>query len=248
MRASISRVKLFKACRRAYELKYIEGLEPVKDAESIEIGRTYHAKLEELYKTGSFDTSDLSKESAMATAYKKYIYPHFNVLYAEGWESCPLGSEHELVGRVDGLTDDGRLVEHKTTSLDPAEYEFNLQWDEQILAYMAMTGTRKVCYTICRKPTVRQKKGESDEAFFNRMVEWYDSDTDKKIALLELERSDKEVEDFMAQLKKTVDDMANPVCLYRNTLYCRAWGRQCEYAPVCLSYNPEQEYVGFTKR
>lgn len=246
MRLSISRIKLFKACRRAYELKYIEGLEPVSNADSLEIGKTYHSKLEELYKNGDFDASDLSKESAMATAYKKYIYPKFKVLYVEGWESCSLG-EHELIGRVDGLTDDGRLVEHKTTSLDPAEYEFNLQWDEQILAYMAMTGTREVCYTVCRKPTIRQKRGESDEEFFNRMVEWYDEDTDRKIALFELSRTDEEIDGFMEQLEKTAEDMEDPRCLYRNTLYCRAWGRQCDYAPVCLSYDPSQEYVGFTK-
>ena len=65
---SISRVKLFKACRRAYELKYIEGLEPVSEAESLTIGKSYHSKLEDLYKNGDFDASDLSKESAMATA------------------------------------------------------------------------------------------------------------------------------------------------------------------------------------
>lgn len=244
---SISRVKLFKACRRAYELKYIEGLEPVAQAEALITGQTYHSKLEELYNTGDFDASDLSKESAMATAYKKYIYPKFNVLYAEGWEDCPLG-KHKLIGRVDGLTDDGRLVEHKTTSLDMAEYEFSLQWDEQILAYMAMTGTRKVCYTVCRKPTIRKKKNESDEDFFNRMVEWYDEDTDSKLSLFELSRTDEEIDAFIDQLKKTADDMENPSCYYRNTTYCRMWGRQCDYAPVCLSYDPSQEYVEFTRR
>lgn len=246
MRLSISRVKLFKACRRAYWLKYIQGLEPVTDSEALETGRSYHSKLEDLYNNGDFDASDLSKESAMATAYKKYIYPHFTVIYAEGWESCPLG-KHELIGRVDGLTDDGRLVEHKTTSLSPAEYEFNLQWDEQILAYMAMTGTRRVCYTVCRKPTIRQKKGETDEAFFDRMVAWYDEDTDSKIALLDISRTDEEVDEFIDQLKKVADDMESPSCYYRNTLHCRMWGRQCDYAPVCMNYDPSQEYVGFRK-
>ena len=86
-----------------------------------------------------------------------------------------------------------------------------------------MTGTRKVCYTVCRKPTIRQKRNESDEEFFNRMVEWYDEDTDKKITLFELSRTDEEIDEFMEQLKKTADDMENPRCLYRNTLYCRAW-------------------------
>ena len=247
MKVSISRVKLFKACRRAYELKYIHGLEPVKKADALVTGGNYHEKLEALYRDGDFDASDLSKESAMATAYKKHIYPKFRVECVESWESCPLGS-HTLIGRVDGLSADAKLVEHKTTSLDPAEYIYNLQWDEQILAYMGMTGTREVYYTICRKPTIRQKKGESDEEFFNRMVEWYDVDTDRKIAVELISRTDEDVEAFMKELTSTVDDMENPVCMYKNTNYCHSWGRMCEYAPVCLHYDPNQEYVGFERR
>lgn len=247
MKVSISRIKLFKSCRRAYELKYIEGLVPIEKAEALNIGTGYHEKLEQLYSEGDFDASDLSKESAMATAYKKYIYPKFNVLYAEGWESCPLG-KHELIGRVDGLSDDGKLVEHKTTALDPAEYIYNLQWDEQILAYMGMTGARNVYYTICRKPTIRQKKGESDSDFFQRMVEWYDIDTDHKIAMELISRTDEDVDSFMSDLEKTVDDMANPSCYYKNTNYCNCWGRRCEYSSVCLNYDPNETYVEFERR
>ena len=247
MKVSISRVKLFKACRRAYELKYVYGLKSIQKADALVTGTNYHEKLEALYRTGDFDSSDLSRESAMATAYKKYVYPRFRVDSVESWESCPLG-HHVLIGRVDGLSEDAKLVEHKTTSLDPAEYVFNLQWDEQILAYMGMTGTREVYYTICRKPTIRQKKNESDEEFFNRMVEWYDVDTDRKIAVTLLSRTDEEISTFMHDLELTVDDMENPACLYRNTSYCNCWGRRCEYSPVCLNYDPEQAYVGFERR
>ena len=34
MEVSISKIKTFKACRRAYELKYIHGLKPVEKAEN----------------------------------------------------------------------------------------------------------------------------------------------------------------------------------------------------------------------
>lgn len=247
MKVSISKVKLFKACRRAYELKYIYGLEPIEKADALVTGLNYHEKLETLYKTGDFDNSDLSKESAMAEAYRKYIYPKFHVDCVESWESCPLG-KHTLIGRVDGLSSDAKLVEHKTTSLDPAEYIFNLQWDEQILAYMGMTGTREVYYTICKKPTIRKKKDESDEEFFQRMVDWYDTDTDHKIAVELLTRTDEDVESFMNELSSTVDDMDNPVCFYKNTRHCNSWGRMCEYAPVCLNYDPNKTYVGFERR
>ena len=75
MKLSVSRLKLFKACRRAYELKYIEELVPVEQAESLKTGTTYHAMLEELYTNGDFLNveEEYSKEQAMAVAYQKYI-------------------------------------------------------------------------------------------------------------------------------------------------------------------------------
>lgn len=250
MRLSVSKIKLFKSCRRAYELKYVYGLEPVSKSAALETGTSYHEKLEQLYKTGDFDC-DFSKESAMATAYKKYIYPKFKVDEVEGWLSLDLPDGNNMIGRLDGLSEDGKLVEHKTTSLSPTEYEFNLAWDEQILAYMLMSGTREVYYTICVKPTIRQKKNESDEEFFDRMVAWYDEDTDQKIALIELSRTDEEVEQYRHDLEEIsleMDHAENLGVYYRNTNHCKCWGRDCEYKSICLNYDPNQEYVEFERR
>lgn len=254
MKVSISRIKLFKACRRAFELKYIECLEPETVSDALQTGLSYHSKLEELYTNGSFDASDNSRESAMALAYQKYIYPHFKVKSVEDWFEYEINVERDvLVGRTDGITEDGELVEHKTTgAVSLEEYEYGLQWDEQILAYMLATGTRKVWYTVCRKPTIRQKKGETEEEFFARMVAWYDEDTESKIRLIELTRTDEEVEAFRKSLQVIVNDIwfaknMGEKLFYRNTLHCNCWGRRCEYSPVCLHYDPETEYVGFKK-
>lgn len=257
MKFSISSVKCFKACPRMYKLKYVEGLEPIKQAEALETGKTYHSKLEELYKNGCVDVSDLSKESAMATAYQKYIYPEFKVRQAEEWVQYELIDDDILVGRVDGIAEDGSIVEHKTTGAEIGEeYEYNLQWDEQILAYMLMTGARKVWYTVCRKPTIRQKKNESEEEFFQRMVDWYDEDTESKIRLFEIYRTDEEVNQFEKDLKETADVMSFAFevkslgrdLYYRNTCQCNMWGRRCEYSSVCLNYDPIQEYVEFERK
>lgn len=240
---SISRIKLFKSCRRAYQFRYIEGLVPVEKADALAIGSNYHEKIEELYKTGQFDCSDLSKESAMATAYMKYIYPHFDVKASEEWIR-----KEDFIGRADGIASDGRLVEHKTTSGDIGEeYEYDLQWDEQILMYMWLTGAREIYYTVCRKPTIRQKKGESDEDFFERMVEWYDEDTESKIRYFIVSRTDEEIEEFEKQLHAMKEEMDHTKNYYRNSGYCNCWGRWCEYSSICLNYDPNQEYVGFTK-
>lgn len=247
MRFSISRIKAFKSCRRLYELKYIEHLEPAEKPEALEIGSNYHKLLEELNKTGTM-TGDWNKETAMATAYQKYIYPKFHVVETEKWIEKELGDDDKLIGVVDGMTDDGYIVEHKTTGSDITEqYEYNLLWDEQILAYMYLTGKRKVYYTICRKPTIRQKQNEDEEEFFYRMLDWYDTDTDSKIRLLEIERTDEEVAQFESDLMMIVNEMKHSEHFYRNTCHCNMWGRRCEYSSVCLHYDPTQEYVEFVK-
>lgn len=255
MRLSVSKIKAFKSCRRFYELRYVEGLTPVKPAESLEIGSNYHSLIEQLYKSGGWllqrDAGGWTKELAMATAYAKYIYPKFKVKVVEKYVEYDLGDGDKMIGYVDGMAEDGHIVEHKTCSAEITEqYEYNLLWDEQILAYMLMTGKRKVWYTVCRKPTIRQKKDETDEEFFERMVAWYDTDTESKIKLLEIEKADAEVADYEVDLHvmlATMQEATQQRNYYRNTCQCNMYGRRCEYSSVCLHYDPKQQYIDFVK-
>lgn len=247
MKASISRIKCFKACRRLYELKYIEGLEPVEKSEALKTGSSYHEYIENLYKTGELPTDDFSKECAMAHAYKKFVYPQLKVESAEKWLELDTAA-HTIIGRVDGITPDGKIVEHKTTSLSPMEYVEALELDEQLLAYMALTGAREILYTVITKPTIRLKKGETEEEYFERVIDWYD---ETKIGVVPVYRSDDDVEAFKKNFDIICSEMENATenrdLLYRNTLHCNCWGRRCEYFPVCSHYDPDCEYVGFTK-
>lgn len=253
MKLSISQIKQFKACRRAWELRYKEGLRPVQTADALEVGRSYHEYLEALENgadlAGNPDyEGEYSKAMAMARAYEKYIWPQFKVVAAEKELEKQLSS-HILHGFVDGLSDDGHIVEHKTTSMDIAEggeYEYNLLWDEQVLAYMSLSGYRKVHYTVCKKPTIRLKKDETEEQFFYRMLEWYDDDTENKIRVFTVERTDEEVTQWEHDFVTIADEMERGV-IYKNTCHCTQYGRRCEYSSVCLHYDPEQQYIEFTK-
>lgn len=255
MRFSISKIKAFKSCRRLYELKYIENMQPVNKPEALQIGSNYHEMIEALYAgadliNGEEYQGDYSKEHAMARAYMNHIYPKLPMVLAEQWLEYDLLDGDKLVGRVDGLCkDEAAIVEHKTYGGNdsPEAYEYNLQWDEQILAYMLLTGMRKVYYTVCRKPTIRQKKDETEEQFYYRMLDWYEDDTANKIWLMEITRTDEEVAEFEGELMLMVDDIRHTGHYYRNTCNCNMYGRRCEYSSICLHYDPNQEYVEYVK-
>lgn len=244
---SISRIRLFKACRRAYELKYLYALEPVQKAEALETGTSYHACLEAIYKGEPLPDTTGIKEAAMAEAYRKHVLPIIParaVKSVEVWRQKP-----PLRGRLDGILEDGRVLEHKTTSLSTWEYETTLDRDEQILAYMWLTGTRETIFTVCRKPTIRQKNGEEPEEFLERLVAWYDEDTPSKIRAFPVRRTDKDIKRFDAELHRMAVEMSGCRNYYRNTSYCHAWGRECEYAPICMADHPERlTFVGYERR
>lgn len=250
MNVSISRLKTFKACRRMYEFRYVEGLEPVSESEPLYIGGRYHDFIEKFY-NGEDIEPELTKEYAMFDAFRTYIAPKLPQYTPEQWFTYNLNDDDALICRVDGIVtigDECMLIEHKTSSADiTEEYEYDLQFDEQIPAYMLASGARCMYYTVCRKPTIRQRKEETDEEFYQRMREWYDTDTESKIRCFLVERTDDEIETFRTELVGMVNEVKNTHCFYRNTLHCFHWGRRCEYAPICMNYDPNQTYIGFTK-
>lgn len=249
MKASISQVKAFKSCRRSYYFKYDQKLKPVQTAESLATGTAYHALIESLEKGEELPEDEFTKENAMAHAYQKYILPQFKVTETEVKLEKQIG-DHILFGHLDGLSDDGYIVEHKTTSMDISEggeYEYNLLWDEQVLAYMSLSGRRKVHYTVCKKPTIRLRQNETEEEFYKRMIAWYDEDTDSKIRTFVVERTDAEVAEFEDEFMAICDTIVHTGHFYKNTCQCNAWGRRCEYSSICLHYDPAQEYLEFTK-
>lgn len=259
MKISTSKIKCYKSCKRLYFLKYVEGLEYIPEIQSLEDGKTYHSKLEQLYKEGWYqaDIENNPKIAAMAAAYEKYIYPQFKVRAAEETFEYKLNNNVDLVGRFDGIAEDRLVVEHKTTSADvDDEYIYNLQWDEQILTYMLVSGRNEMYYTVCKKPTIRQKQNETAEEYYERCCAWYAEDTDKKIRVIKATRNEKEVKTYKTALKYIAKDMQKDekykkpkeYTFYRNCSNCTAYGRKCEYASICLDYDPKLEYVEFKKK
>ena len=247
---SATKIKDFKACRRLYYFKYVEGLTPLVDTIALKDGRTYHEKIEEIYDKGYFTLSG-DVTDAMAMAYKRYIYPKLKISQVEQWFEYKLNDKHTLIGRFDGIAEDGFIVEHKTTSNDiDEEYMYDLQWNEQILCYMLAHNINTIYYTVCKKPTIRQKQNETTEEYLQRCDEWYDIDTDDKIIIIKIVRTNKEIQDFKEHLIKLADEMKE--CeklgrLYCNSNNCNSYGTRCRYSSICLNYNPNIDYVNFIR-
>lgn len=243
MKASNSRIQCFKSCRRLYELKYIYGLEPIKQSDAIQRGLAYHEAVEKIL-SGEQPTFDDPKIAAMVTAFQKYI--KLDIDAVEEWFAYNTPSGHTVVGRIDGRTKNGSIVEHKTTSsaID-GQYFLRLDMDEQIPTYMLSQNTNSIYYTVCQTPSIRQRKGETELEFYSRCVDWYD---DSKIVCVPMFRSDKQLFAFMAEQDAVLNEMENCKVFYRNPNHCMKYGRLCEYAPICMNYNPSEEYVQFRKR
>lgn len=249
MKLSNSRIQCFKSCRRAFELKYVENVVPVQSAEPLARGKSYHEKVEAILK-GEEPEWDDPKTDAMALAFQKYVLPKLEGIEAvEEWFEKELPDGNSIVGRCDGRLKSGVLVEHKTTSADLDEaYIAGLQNDEQILTYMWAYGVNNILYTVCKTPSIRQKKDESEEDFRERCLEWYDTDTELKIGTIDVYRSPEEIEEFSKDLNAIADEIKNCQRFYRVPAHCMKWGRPCEYMSICRNYDPQMEYVGFERR
>ena len=248
MRLSNSGIQCFKACRRKYELKYIEDVIPVQNADVLERGKSYHEKVEMLLSGQAFEFDD-PKTDAMALAFRKHVMPKIGSVEAvEEWFHKELPDGDTIVGRCDGRLADGRLIEHKTTSGDLDEaYIAGLQNDEQILTYMWAYGVNNILYTVCKTPTIRLKKDEDEDDFRARCLEWYDTDTELKIGTIDVYRSPEEIEEFDRDIKRIAKEIHDCEFFYRVPSHCMKWNRPCEYMAICRNYDPQMEYVGFKK-
>lgn len=257
MKLSSSLIKTYKTCRRKYELKYIEELEPVVKSQALQDGSNYHSLIEHFYKGEGVDYKGEEGQDpkiyAMAFAYIFHLYQQHeelrNVEYAEKWFEYSLTDKHKIVGKNDAITKDGIPVEHKTVSCDiDDEYIYTLQWDEQILTYMLSNDINEMYYTVIKKPTIRQKQYETEAEFFERCLAWYNEDTNKKIAFLKVTRSVEEIKEHRENLIVIADEIESCKHFYRNPNACNYYNRRCEYSQVCLNYNPQLEYVDYEKR
>lgn len=261
MKISNSGIQAFKSCPRMYELRYKYGLIPVETSNAIERGLSYHAGLERLldmikYGEAPKDQFDgvSPKVAAMLCAFGEKAVPKLNAMgvhiaETEKWFEYQTESGHTVVGRLDGVTDKGDVVEHKSTSgLIDGIYLQRLQFDEQIPTYMLATGAEQVFYTVCSTPSLRQKRDESEDDFIVRCVEWFDEDSAHKIDVIPIWKTFIELKEFAEAQDRIITHIEKCKDFYRNPNHCMKWGRLCEYAPICFEKDLDRDFVNFKRK
>ena len=225
-----SQAKCYLSCRRKYFLEYEECLKPRQEAEALEIGKSYHACI------SSNEGSSDPKINAMYQAYKKYI--DCDILEHEKEFSLHLGYGVYYHGKVDGMCEDGSIVEHKTAGIIDDKYFFRLQADIQISLYMLANNTNKCLYTVVQKPTIRLKQNEEEEAFADRLIHWYDDAVlnEKKVFRKTEIRTKSHLEEAKKEFLQIGREIRSNKIYPRNIMHCSIVG--CPYQPLCLDYDP----------
>ena len=249
MRTSNSSIQTFKRCPRLWELQYKFGVRPTTISKPLETGLSYHDKVEQLIRNGQFTADGDPKTDAMAFAFKRYALPKIKEHYVpEVWFEYQTKGGNIIVGRFDAVGDNS-ILEHKSTSgrVDGA-YWAGIELDEQLLTYMMASGKNRALYTVCQKPTLRKSQNETSLEFAERCKKWYETDTDYKIAVSSIVHTQEDIERHESEVDAICGVIENCNFFYRNTAFCKHWGKRCEYAQICREYDPEKTYIGFERK
>lgn len=252
MESTTSQIRAFKSCRRLFELQYIELLRPKVESEALAVGSNYHRIVEGILKGEECPADGIP--AIMASQFKSRILPLLpKISMVEKQFRVRIGRSKFLIGKIDAICEDGTPVEHKTTSDTIDEkYIHRLNWDDQVTNYLVALSleqkkiVNKVIYTVIKKPTIRIKQNETMEDYLKRCVEWYEDDTEHKVATFPVVRSKDELIEKQAELVDMFKEIKKCKRFYRNPSHCSIMG--CPYASVCLSYTPEAGAVDFVKK
>ncbi len=248
-----SMIKSFKSCRRLYELQYIEQLKPRIDPTALSVGSSYHNLIEKIL-LDKYESDQSTIYGIMAEQFKNRIFPLLPKMQSVEKEfKIQIADNKFIIGKIDAVTVDGIPVEHKTTSEAIDEkYIHRLNWDDQVTNYLLAESIaqqkiiNKVIYTVVRKPTIKLKIKETMEEYLLRCIDWYEEDTEQKIATFPVIRSKGDLAAQEEELIYISEDINNCKKYYRNPSHCSILG--CSYSSICLSYTPETGTVDFVKK
>ena len=255
---SASGLSMFRNCPKSFEYKYIQGIKRVDqiETEQLTIGKVFHSILEgEPLEAELEPKLQMSIEASADFVKNKYVIEALGSTLAE--VDGDTTKEFELkqdgfIGFIDLVIrqpDGDILVDYKyVASLDYADaYRISDQTKLYPYLYQKQTGRKvqKFIYLCVVKPTIRLKREETQEQYFERVKEWY-TEWNSKIAEVCIDRA--ELDDLEAELKQDlhfIKHMRDNEMFYRNNGACNKYNTKCPYYPIC--YNEENWEIYFTR-
>ena len=194
-----TRMGMVLACPRRHYWRYEVGLHAVTDGMALRFGTAWHAAMEgrwqgkdaetafmDAAKDREFDDITVATLAGLLHAYYgRYADTEIvKELHAEVEFCHPLAGSRtfDAGGKIDGLgvLHDGRLalIEHKTCGTDIApdsDYWLRLRFNQQVYQYVLAAralgwDVQVVIYDVTRKPSIRQKQGETAAVFGDRLA------------------------------------------------------------------------------
>lgn len=159
-----------------------------------------------------------------------------------------------IAGKRDGIYKaDGKnwLLENKTTSeTDYERYKKKLLLDIQSTLYIIATEIELqetihgVFYNVARKPFLKQKEKESDNAFYDRLkFDYVNRADDFYFRRLWIYRSEDDKQELMSEIIQIARDLQSKRKhgdWYRNLNACTQYGT-CPYLPICMNKPTDEE-------
>lgn len=236
-----SEAKLLLQCPAKWKHAYRSRRVPAKESEALSRGRAVHEYLEAWWR-GDDVMPAISDTLALCLCISYdgyYLKPNLSDVRVEVPFDTRFDGVH-IAGTVDaiGLDKDGRqvIVEHKTTSQDISQgsvyWQKVMTCDLQVSLYRAAFPGARILYDVLRKPSLRQKQGETSGEFAERLQETIGKEPEKYFARSEIFRLESEDDDFADDLH-AIDQLRHLPQLPRNSQACFDFNSRCGYFEHC---------------
>jgi hypothetical protein len=259
----------FKSCPFKFKTSIIDGLRLISVSPQLRVGSAFHiyreaglAAMEEYFKQfhpSSQEEADnleiqktivrsmvsIAPEDAEVEREVEWLNPLINPATGAPSRTFVLG------GKADGVLDGSILIEEKTRGGGIGKSDIDkLSIDTQILnAIVNLEASggysiKEVWYRYYRRPSIRQRQGESVPQYCERVVEDYKQRPEFYFHEERLMFPRNQLEAFrydLWQVAKAILWMRNYDLWYRNTSYCAEWGG-CQFLPLCRGDDIEGLY------
>lgn len=263
----------FRDCPFKFKASYIDSLRPVVVKDSLKIGSAFHLYREggqeavdkyfgQFFPSTQEEADKLETQKAIVAGLTSLAPDEPDVIREVEWLN-PLinpatgapSKTFNLGGKADGVlalsNGTSALIEEKTTGASPSRSDIDkLSIDNQVmncivnLADSHGTTVSTVIYRYYRKPSIRQRQGETVEQYCERLLEDYEGRPEFYYHEERLIFPQPQLEGFrndLWQVGKAILWFRRYDLWYRNTSHCIDWGG-CPYLPLCRGENVDGLY------